>query len=121
MKLSQLTTDQLADVLIRLTPPLCRILRDEHTLAALDELSFTGLDAQPPLMAATRLWEKLLPLLLDRHADDFYEALSVLTGKAPEELRHQKGLTTLQDLISVWDSQLTSFFSFAGSAEQAKS
>lgn len=121
MKLSQLTTDQLADVLLRLTPPLCRILRDEQTLAALDELSFTGLDAQPPMLAAARLWEKLVPLLLEKHAADFYEALSVLTGKAAAEMRQQPGLTTLTDLMSVWDSQLASFFSCAGSAEQAKS
>ena len=40
MKLSQLTTQQLADVLVRLTPPLCRILRDEATLAALMNFSF---------------------------------------------------------------------------------
>lgn len=121
MKLSQLTTDQLAHVLLRLTPPLCRILRDERTLAVLDELTFTGLDAQPPLFSASRLWEKLLPLLLDTHAEDFYQALSVLTEKTPEVLRRQSGLTTIQDLISIWDGQLASFFSFAGSAEQARS
>lgn len=121
MKLSQLTTDQLADVLIRLTPPLCRILRDERTLAALDEISFTGLDAQPPMLLLTRLWEKLVPLLLDSHAGDFYEALSILTGKSPEALRSQPGLATLTDLMSIWDSQLASFFSCAGSAEQARS
>lgn len=121
MKLSQLTTDQLADVLLRLTPPLCRILRDERTLAALDELSFTGLDAQPPLVTITRLWEKLTPLLLDTHAEDFYQALSILTEKPVDALRQQSGLTTLADLMSVWDSQLASFFSSAGSAEQARS
>ncbi|MBE5804933.1 MAG: hypothetical protein E7316_10540 [Clostridiales bacterium] len=121
MKLSQLTTDQLADVLIRLTPPLCRILRDEQALAALDELSFTGLDVQPPLLTLSRLWEKLVPLLLERHAADFYEALSILTGKPAEALRLQPGLATLADLMSVWDSQLASFFSCAGSAEQERS
>jgi len=121
MKLSSLTTDQLADVLIRLTPPLCRIIQDQRTLAALDEITFTGLDAQPPLITAARLWEKLVPLVLQHHAADFYEALSVLTGKMPETLRKQPGLTTLHDLIAVWDGQLTTFFSCAGSAEREKS
>lgn len=121
MKLSSLTTDQLAEVLLRITPPLCRIIRDERTLAALDEITFTGVDAQPPLITAARLWEQLVPLVLMHHADDFYEALSVLTVKTPEELRSQSGLCTLRDLLSVWDGQLASFFSCAGSAEQVKS
>ena len=106
MKLSQLTTEQLADVLVRLTPPLCRILRDEATLAALDNLSFTALDAQPPLCAASRLWEKLIPVILQHHA---------------ELLRQQSGLTTITDLISVWDGELTAFFTSAGSAAQERS
>lgn len=121
MKLSQLTTEQLADVLVRLTPPLCRILRDEATLAALDNLSFTALDAQPPLCAASRLWEKLVPVILQHHAEDFYAALSVLTGKPPGLLRQQSGLTTITDLISVWDGELTAFFTSAGSAAQERS
>lgn len=121
MKLSQLSTDALAEVLLRLTPPLCRILQDESTLAALDELSFTGLDAQPPLLSLARLWEKLAPLLLQHHAQDVYEALSILTEKPIDTLRQQSGLTTLCDLLSVWDKQLSRFFSCAGSAEQARS
>lgn len=121
MKLSQLSTDALAEVLLRLTPPLCRILQDESTLAALDELSFTGLDAQPPLLSLARLWEKLAPLLLQHHAQDVYEALSILTEKPIDTLRQQSGLTTLGDLLSVWDKQLSRFFSCAGSAEQARS
>lgn len=121
MKLSQLSTEALAHVLLRLTPPLCRILQDESTLAALDEMSFTGLDAQPPLLALTRLWEKLAPLLLQHHAEDVYEALSILTEKPADTLRQQPGLTTFRDLLSVWDVQLARFFSCAGSAEQEKS
>lgn len=121
MKLSQLTTEALAEVLLRLTPPLCRIIQDESTLAALDEMSFTGLDTQPPLLSLARLWEKLAPLLLQRHAQDVYEALSILTEKPVESLRQQSGLTTLRDLLAIWDKQLTRFFSCAGSAEQERS
>lgn len=121
MKLSQLTTLQLSDVLLRLTPPLCRILQDENTLAALDAVSFSGLDTRPPLLRLTLMWEKLSPIVLQHHAEDALQALSVLTGKSTQELQEQPGLTTLSDLISIWDEQLTSFFSCAGSAEQERS
>lgn len=121
MKLSHLTTEELSAVLLRLTPPMCRILRDETTLSALDEAAFSGLDAQPPLVSLARLWERLAPTLLETHAQDVYEALSILTEKPVDTLRRQPGLTTLQDILSVWDGELTRFFSCAGSAVQEKS
>lgn len=121
MKLSALSTDQLADVLIAITPPLCRIIRDPRTLAALDSLAFDGLDAQPPMKAFSILAEALIPILLQHHAADFYALLSALTGKQPKTLRSQPGLTTLTDLMEVWDGQLTAFFTFAGSARPARS
>lgn len=121
MKLSQLSTEELAKVLLQLTPPLCRILRDEKTLAALDSAAFAGPDAQPPLLSLARLWEELAPTLLEAHAQDVYQALSILTEKPAEVLRQQPGLDTLQDLLSVWDEQLTRFFSCAGSAVQERS
>ena len=121
MKLSQLTTEQLADVLVRITPPLCRIARDQRTMAALDALSFDQLDAQPPLRSATLLWERLLPLLLTDLAEDVYAVLGVLTEKDPQVLRAQSAMTTLQDLASIWDGELLRFFTSAGSAAQEKS
>lgn len=121
MKLSQLSTEALAQVLLRLTPPLCRILRDEATLAALDAITFTGLEDQPPLLVLSQLWEGLAPTLLDTHAQDVYQALSILTDKPVDTLRQQPGATTLQDILSIWDEQLIHFFSCAGSAEQARS
>lgn len=121
MKLSQLNTRELADVLLRITPPLCRVLRDEKVLAAFDSLSFGILDQQPPLLAASALWEKLAPLFLQDHAEDLCCVLSVLTEKTPQQLRSQPGLTTLADVCAVWDSHLTAFFACAGSAAPGRS
>lgn len=121
MKLSQLTTDQLADVLVRITPPLCRIARDPRTLAALDALSFDGLDAQPPMKSISLLCERLLPLLLTDMAEELYTVLSVLTEKPIDALRRQPALTTMTDIASAWDRELIAFFTSAGSAAQERS
>lgn len=115
MKLSQLSTERLAAVLCDLTPPLCRIAGDPRVLDALDELARTAA-ARPPLSAAARALETLLPLAVREHPDDLYAALSVLTGKAPDALRVQSGLATLRDLRDCWDSDLSLFFTCAGSA-----
>lgn len=121
MKLSQLTTDQLAEALVRITPPLCRIARDSRVLAVLDALSFDHLDAQPPLRSLSLMGEKLIPLLLTDLADDLYAVFSVLTGKPADTLRAQSGLTTLRDLMDAWDKELLTFFTSAGSAAQERS
>lgn len=121
MKLSQLTTEELAQVLCKLTPPLCRMARDPQLLAAFNRLAPSTLDSQPALASAARIWEEVLPLLLTSHLDDCCAVLATLTGKSADALRSQNGLTTLIDLRSVWDSDLRSFFISAGSAAQAKS
>lgn len=120
MKLSHLTTSQLAETLCQLTPPLCRIAQDGKTLAILDDI--TGeLSALPPLKAAAFLLERLAPLLLQEHQRDFFTVLGILTGKTTEAVLRQDTLTTLHDLMQSWDRELIAFFASAGSAAQEKS
>ena len=118
MKLSQLSTGELAPVLCRLTPPVCRIAQDEAVLAAFDRAAFDG---RSPLSAAAQVWETLLPRLLSHHPGDLMEVLSVLTGKSADALRGQSALHTLADLRAVWDGDLSAFFTSAGASAQEKS
>jgi len=120
MKLSELKTEELAELLCVLTPPVCRMARDPEVLAAFDKVSFGGMDAMPPLAGAALVWEALIPLLMRRHRDDVYAVLAALTGKTAEGIARQRGLETLKDLQSVWDGELAAFFTCAGTAEQEK-
>ena len=118
MKLSQLSTGELAPVLCRLTPPVCRIAQDEAVLAAFDRAAFDG---KPPLPAAAQVWETLLPRLFSHHLDDLLEVLSILTGKSTDALRSKSALRTLADLRAVWDEDLSAFFTSAGASAREKS
>ena len=118
MKLSQLSTGELAPVLCRLTPPVCRIAQDEAVLAAFDRAAFDG---KPPLPDAAQVWETLLPRLFSHHLDDLLEVLSILTGKSTDALRSQSALRTLADLRAVWDGDLSAFFTSAGASVREKS
>ena len=118
MKLSQLSTGELAPVLCRLTPPVCRIAQDEAVLAAFDRAAFDG---KPPLPAAAQVWETLLPRLFSHHLDDLLEVLSILSGKPADALRGQSALHTLADLRAVWDEDLSAFFTSAGASVREKS
>lgn len=120
MKLSQLSTERLAEVLCDLTPPLCRIAGDGRVVAALDSLARSGED-QPPLQAAAEALEALAPLLLTGHREDLFAVLSVLTEKTPRELRDQSALATLRDLQDCWDGDLSLFFTSAGAARRGTS
>lgn len=118
MKLSQLSTAELAPVLCRLTPPVCRMAGDEAVLAAFDRAAFDG---KPSLASAVQVWETLLPHLLSRHLDDLLEVVSILTDKPADALRCQSALCTLADLRAVWDGDLSAFFTSAGASAQEKS
>ena len=121
MKISRMNTEDMAAMICRLTPPVCRMLRDPEALAAFDSADFGTASSLPPMAGAAMVWEKLTPVLLHKHRDDFFQALSVLTGKEKEVIRRQTGLETLKDIQAVWDEELMVFFTFAGAAAQGKS
>ena len=119
MKLSEMSTEELARTLCRLAPPLCRIAGDERVVRALGEASQAGQAQQPLLTAGGRLAQALTPLLLEEHAEDLWEALAVLTGKTAQDIRRQPGVDTLRALREVWDGELMRFFASAGIATKA--
>lgn len=121
MKISRMNTEEMAAMLCRLTPPVCRILRDAEVLAAFDSASFGTAASLPKMAGAAMIWEKVVPAVLNKHEEDFYLIMAVLTGKDAQAIKRQKGMDTLMDIQAVWDEELTCFFTSAGAAEQGKS
>lgn len=116
MRLSEMSTEELARALCRLTPPLCRIATDERVTRALREAGQASEAHEPVLAAGGRLMQALVPVLLADHAEDLWEALAVLTGQAPEAIRRQTGLETIRMMRACWDEELARFFTYAGTA-----
>ncbi|MGN1019816.1 MAG: hypothetical protein ACI4O7_05540 [Aristaeellaceae bacterium] len=118
MKLSQMNGEELRHALCELSSPLCAILQDEAADALLAKVA----DASLPLsQAAALLIGQGIPLLLDRHADDTFAALAILTGQPAPELRRMNAVALLRLARDTWDGELAAFFGSAGSTGRATS
>lgn len=110
MRLSAMDADQLAKTLCDLTPPLCRILRDDQTQAALEAVLTPEMRRQPMLKAVSAILKELVPQLLKRHWEDVCCVVAVLEGKPVQEVRHQRGEKLLNVLQAYWEEDLIAFF-----------
>lgn len=108
MKISQMTTDQAADALIRITEPAANIMHDEETIKVLEKLAKGNTDNGLSFIA-----DNLVPvatILLKTHRQDMYEILSAMSEKEVAEIGNQKITETIKDIKDSWDGELMDFF-----------
>lgn len=106
MKISDMTTDQAADALIRISVPASNIMHDDETLATLDKLAHGNNNA------LAFIADNIVPVatvLLKTHRNDVYEILAALTEKKRGEIAKQKITETIKDIKNCWDGELLTF------------
>lgn len=116
MKLSELSTDRAADVLIELTPYVVNITKDEALTKKLGkELETDGMNRIGILSAGVDRLADCVPFLLKDHRSDLYGILSVLGEKPEAEIAAQNIMETMKEARDVLqDKDLIDFFkSFA--------
>ena len=116
MKLSELTTDQAADVLCEVTPYIANITGDKSLLDELGKkFDSKGKSVAELYTYAAKKCAVLAPLLLKDHRADVFGILSVLNDTTAEAVAKQNVLTTILQIRSVFkDKDLLDFFrSFA--------
>lgn len=107
MKISQMTTNQAADVLIRISVPASNIMHDSETMEVLEKLA-NGNDSPLSFIA-----DNIVPVtsvLLKNHREDVYEVVAALSGKTIDEIGNQKITETIKDIKEGWDGDLVDFF-----------
>lgn len=107
MKISQMTTNQAADVLVRIAAPASKIMHDKTTMKVLEGVAKGSNDA------VKFIAENLVPvttILLKSHRMDVFEIVAALTGKTLEEVGEQNILVTISDIRDSWDGDLVDFF-----------
>lgn len=110
MKLSELTTDQAADVLIEITPYVANIAGDSALMSEMEVTSGRKSVAQIYIIGAQKI-SAIVPLLLKDHRADVYGILGVLNSKTPEEIGGQNLMTTMNQVKEVLqDRELIDFF-----------
>ncbi len=106
MRISELSTEELAPVLTDLAIPVSDIAMDESTVQTLRSISGKKTDIEQ-LGAFVR---EIFPLLLKTHFESTCSIVAILTGKTLEQVKKQKGLQTIADAVGVFDSDFVDFF-----------
>ncbi len=107
MKISEMTTNQAADVLIRIAEPAANIMHDNETIAVLERLA-TGNDRPIEFIA-----DNIVPVfnvILKSHRGDAFEIIAALSDKTVEDIGQQKMTDTILDIKNCWDGDLVDFF-----------
>ena len=120
MKLSELSTDAAASVLVSITPAISNILKDPNLQeniarkADLKDKSIIGIYA-----AGVDKINEIIPFLLKDHKDDIYEVIAVLNETTASEVAGQNILVTMTQIREiVRDKELVDFFKSWAETEQ---
>lgn len=116
MKISEMSTEQLAPVLADLAEPLSDIANDESTMEALKRIAAE----KTSLTQVAAFVKEIFPLLLKTHFESTCKIVAILTGKTLEQIKTQKGLQTIADAVAVFDDDLMDFFKSFVHTEQTK-
>ena len=115
MKLSEMTTDQSCDAMIRLTTPIQNITGDERLEPMLQKMAAQeGKTGMSVLQMISDLLPTAVPMLLKDHREDLYEIISILSGERKAEIGKKKLKETIAILKDSIDEDLIGFFKSSG-------
>ena len=106
MKISEMSTEELAPVLTELSIPFSDIAMDPSTVETLR--SIAGKKTEIEQVGA--FVREIIPLLMKTHFDSVCKIVAVMTGKTVEQVKKQKGLQTIADAVNIVDGDLIDFF-----------
>ena len=109
MKLSEMSTMQMADALCKLTEPIGNMLADKACTDALARALKRDQDGTIGEQLAHAA-KAVLPQMLGPHLDDLIAIAAALTGKTAEQVEKQRGTETIRDLMDCFDRDLVDFF-----------
>lgn len=116
MRISELSTEELAPILTELAVPVSDIAMDESTVATLRSIA----EKKTEIEQIGAFVREIFPLLLKTHLDSTCSIVAILTGKTLDEVKKQKGLQTIADAVGVVDADLMDFFKSFVHTEQKK-
>ena len=108
MKISEMSNDKAAQVLIDLSEPIGRICDDEDAVAIVAE--YRGNIRKPFFYALGRILPRLTANLIRTHKHDVYQIVSILGDIPLETVGSMPLAETVRILRESYDDVLTGFF-----------
>lgn len=119
MKLSEMSTKQLAAALCQLVAPIANIAKDESLNGV-----FNGIAARMQADAHMTNFEKIgellgaVPVLLDTHYADTIRIIAVMTGRTDAEVEKLNGYEMIGEFRASIDKQFIDFFKSSAAMAQ---
>ena len=120
MKISDMTNDQAAEAMIRLSGPFSNICDDEEALEIIDEAKKIGEDGIPFIKAFPKLLPKFVAFALKKHKEDLYEIIGALNEVPTKKIGGMNFIQTVNMVRGSYDDVLASFFGQSGAATESK-
>lgn len=114
MKLSEMTNDQAAEVMIRLADPVGAICDDEEAVQLIED--YKKRYRMPLFYAVGKMIPTLVGYLLKKHKAELYEIISILSGEKSSAVGEMNFAETVKILRDSYDETLSVFFRSSGSA-----
>ena len=116
MALKDLTTNQAADILVRLSAPMSNIATDEKIMETVGKsMDTTGMTKVGRNIEALKRVFTSIPLLLGTHKSDVFEIVAIVKGKTAQDVAEQPITVTLSEIKEITkDKDLLDFFSEFG-------
>ena len=108
MKLSEMTNDQAAEVMIKLAEPIGQICDDEEAVKMIDE--YKKRSRMPLFYAVGQLIPRMIGYLMQKHKGELYQIIAALTGKKVEEVGGLNLKETVQVFRDSYDEVMAVFF-----------
>lgn len=117
MKLSEMTNDQAAEVMIRIAEPIGLICDDEEAVQMIDD--YKKRYQKPLFYAVGNLIPRLIGYLMKKHRAELYEIIAALTGKKVSEVGRMNIKETVEVVRESYDDVMAVFFpSFANATRR---
>lgn len=120
MRLKDMDTMQMAACMCRIAPAIERI-GENKTVHELLKAYGEKKDENAPLLARyARLVGTLVPALLGECIEETVVIVSAMTGKSVENVKAQKGMETIRDVMEFMDADFIGFFGQSAVSAQEK-
>lgn len=108
MKISDMTNDQAAEAMIRLSVPFGNICEDDEAMKMIDE--YKGMNNQPVIKTIGKMLPQFVAYMFKTHKHDLYEIVGAVTMQKPEAVAKMKFMDTVKIMKESYDEVLQGFF-----------
>ena len=108
MKISEMTNEQAADALVKITVPLGNICEDEETVNLFKK--WNDEKGIPVVQMIGKILPQAVAHLMKTHRDDLYEIIGALAFQTKEQVAKMNFFSTVNLVKDSYDEVLLSFF-----------